>query len=92
MKVNRNWSCLKIRARFRLHFRAGGLCKSKGANYYEIGSVKITFNGKQLTSGWRASLKNLKEMNRFCYLLLLFLLLLLLLLLLSLLLLLLLLL
>jgi len=75
MQVNRKWTCLKIRPWFRLHFSAGGLCKSKGANYYEIGSVKIIFKGKKLSSGWRASLKNLKVMNRFRYLLLLLLLL-----------------
>ena len=45
MQVNRKWSCLKIRP-FRLHFRAGGLCKSKDTNYYEIGSVKVIFKGK----------------------------------------------
>ena len=68
LQVDRKCTCLKIPPWFRVHFRAGGLCQSKGANYYEIGSVKIIFKGKKLSSGWRASLKNLKVMHRFCYL------------------------
>ena len=41
LQVDRKWTCLKIPPWFRVHFRAGGLCQSKDANYYEIGSIIV---------------------------------------------------
>ena len=61
--VNRKWTFCTLQPYFWTNLWAKRPFKSKDTKQYKFGSVKISQKRKTLTSGWRASLKNVAALT-----------------------------